>query len=98
MPMPESLQYLPSRGAIICLAATVLAVAVIGALYWAQAILIPVALALFLTFILSPIVTGLQRLHVPRSVAVLVTVALAATLLMGIVWIVGKQVGKLAEE
>jgi len=39
-------------------AGSVLAVAV---LYWAQAVLVPIALALLLTFLLTPLVSGLQR-------------------------------------
>jgi len=47
--------------AVVVLAGTVVATAVITCLYWAQAVFIPVALAVFLTFVLSPAVTALQR-------------------------------------
>ncbi len=46
---------------MIVLAGTVVATAVIACLYWAQAVFIPVALAVFLPFVLSPAVTALQR-------------------------------------
>jgi len=42
----------------------------------AQDVFIPIALAMLLTFVLSPIVERLQRWHLPRVVAVVVTVAL----------------------
>ena len=55
-------------------------VLVIAVLYWAQAVLVPVALALLITFVLSPPVTFLQR-RIGRVLAVLITVALVFTTL-----------------
>jgi predicted PurR-regulated permease PerM len=52
------------------------------ALYWAQRVLIPVALAVLLAFVLTPVVTWLQRQRLPRSVAVAVTVLLAFAILL----------------
>jgi predicted PurR-regulated permease PerM len=51
--------------------------AVVAALYWARVILIPVALAIFFTFVLSPVVAWLQRRGLGRLSAVLATVGLA---------------------
>jgi predicted PurR-regulated permease PerM len=79
-------------------AGTLLAIAVVGALYWARSVFIPVALAVFLTFVLSPIVVGLQKLRLPRSVAVITAVTLTAAILAGTFWIVGRQVGTLADD
>ncbi|MHB8900303.1 MAG: hypothetical protein ACYC6Y_16255, partial [Thermoguttaceae bacterium] len=39
----------------------VVGVVVITCLYWARAVFIPVALAVFLTFLLAPTVAALQR-------------------------------------
>ena len=36
-------------------------VLVIGVLYWAQAVLVPIALAILLSFVLAPPVTWLER-------------------------------------
>jgi len=58
-------------------------VLVIGILYWARQILIPVALAILLTFILAPIVAGLRRRGLGRTSSVIVTVVLAFALLGG---------------
>ena len=58
-------------------------VLVIGVLYWARQILIPVALAILLTFILAPIVAGLRRRGLGRTSSVIVTVVLAFALLGG---------------
>jgi hypothetical protein len=46
---------------LIVLSSTVVGVVVLACLYWAQAICIPVALAVFLAFVLAPPVTALQR-------------------------------------
>jgi len=56
---------------IIVLTTTVVIVVVVGCLYWSRDIIIPIALAIFLTFILSPIVNLLSRLRVPRVLSVL---------------------------
>ena len=64
--------------------ATVVGAGVIAALYYGQIVLIPVALALFLTFLLAPIVRGLQRLGLGRVVAILL-VGLASYAALGAV-------------
>src|ERR1041384_6542243 len=70
-------------------------VLVIAVLYWAQAVLVPVALALLITFVLSPPVTFLQR-RIGRVLAVLITVALVFTALGLAGWGVATQMSKLA--
>jgi predicted PurR-regulated permease PerM len=70
-------------------------VLVIAVLYWAQAVLVPVALALLITFVLSPPVTFLQR-RIGRVLAVLITVALVFTTLGLAGWGVATQMSKLA--
>ncbi len=45
--------------------------AVVGLLYYGQALLVPVAFALFLTFALRPFVSLLERAGVPRVLAIL---------------------------
>ena len=70
-------------------------VLVIAVVYWAQAILVPVALALLITFVLSPPVTFLER-RIGRVLAVLITVALVFTTLGLAGWGVATQISKLA--
>ena len=70
--------------AIVTLTGTVVGVVVIAALFWAQAVFIPVALAGFLTFLLSPMVDRFRRLGLPRTPSVIVVVLLAATVLGGV--------------
>jgi predicted PurR-regulated permease PerM len=70
-------------------------VLVIAVLYWAQVVLVPVALALLITFVLSPPVAFLQR-RIGRILAVLITVALVFTTLGLAGWGVATQMSKLA--
>jgi predicted PurR-regulated permease PerM len=66
-------------------------VVVIATLYVARVMLVPLALAVLFTFVLTPVVSTLERIHVPRFLAVfvVVTVAVAGFGLMG--WTVGNQ-------
>lgn len=59
-------------------------VLVVACLYWAQIVLMPLALAVLITFLLSPLVTGLQRRRVPRVLAVITVVALGLTVVAGV--------------
>jgi predicted PurR-regulated permease PerM len=71
---------------------------VIAGLYWLQGVLIPLALAVLLTFLLSPIVDTLQRRGLGRVPAVLVTVLLVLSVLGGIGWTLARQMVSLADE
>ena len=74
--------------ALVILTGTVVGVVVVSCLYWAQVVFIPVALAVFLTFLLAPLVTLLQRRGVGRMPSVVLVALLAALLLGGVVWLV----------
>jgi predicted PurR-regulated permease PerM len=71
---------------------------VVAALYWLHAVLIPMAMAVLLTFLLSPLVGILQRRRLGRVPAVLVTVFLAFSILGGIGWTLTRQLVTLANE
>ncbi len=73
-------------------------VLVIACLYWGRVVLIPVALAILLTFLLNPIVSMLQRLGLGRTPPVILIVVLAFVLLGGIGWAVTGQLATLANE
>jgi predicted PurR-regulated permease PerM len=77
------------------MASAALGVIIIAGLYWAQTIIIPIALAIFLTFILAPVVNFLQHCKLGRTPSVIVTVVLAGVLLVGIGWAVSYQVAGL---
>jgi len=71
---------------------------VLAALYWLQAVLIPLALAVLLAFLLSPVVSTLQRRGLGRIPSVLVTVLLALSILGGIGWTLTRQLATLVDE
>ena len=60
--------------------------------------LIPVALAILLTFLLSPVADALERIALRRLPSVILVVVLTFSLLGGIGWIVTLQFGSLANE
>lgn len=72
-------------------------VLVVGVLYWAQAVLVPLALAILLTFVLTPPVTWLQR-WVGGAAAVLIVVTLVFTVLGLAGWGLVRQGGRLVED
>lgn len=90
--------YLPEwQRAVTVMSATVVAVAVTCVLYFGRSILIPVALAIFLTFVLNPAVTWLHRRGLGRGPAVVVAVGTAVLLVIGLGAMVGQQLGGLSE-
>jgi predicted PurR-regulated permease PerM len=80
---------------VIALATLVL---VVACLYWAQAVLIPIAVAVLLTFLLSPVVRTLHRRGLGQVPAVLVVVVLALLVLGGVGWVLTRQLLTLADE
>ena len=71
--------------------------AVVGALYLGRDILIPVALAILLSFMLAPIVIRLRRWGLGRIPSILVVVLLLFVALLGLGSIVASQVMHLAD-
>lgn len=74
--------------ALLILTGTTVGVVVIMCLYWARTVFIPVALAVFLTFLLAPLVTALQRHGLRRFFSVIAVVLLTGMLLAGGIWLV----------
>jgi predicted PurR-regulated permease PerM len=85
-----------SQNALVLLAGTVVSVVVITCLYWAQSIFIPLAMAVYLAFLLGPLVAFLQRRGVGRVPALLGVMLLTVLLLGGLVWLVTVQATALA--
>jgi predicted PurR-regulated permease PerM len=83
--------------ALTVLAGTVVAVVIVGFLYWAQSIFIPLALAIYLSFLLAPLVSWLQRYHTPRVPAVMAVMLLALVVLGGLAWLITSQVTGVVE-
>jgi len=72
-------------------------VLVVVVLYWAQAVLVPIALAILFTFVLTPPVTWLQR-WIGRIPAVLAIVTLVFLVLGLAGWGLARQMDYLAED
>ena len=72
-------------------------VLVVAVLYWAQAVLVPFALAILLTFVLTPPVTWLER-RIGRVPAVLLGVTLVFTVLGLAAWGLTRQLQNLAAD
>jgi predicted PurR-regulated permease PerM len=73
-------------------------VLVIASLYWAKAVLVPLALALMLTFLLQPIVAVLHRRGLGHTPAAVLVVMLLALVLGTVGWAVVMQFSSLASE
>lgn len=69
---------------------------VVAALYLAKGLLVPVTLAVLLSFLLSPVCNWLERWRMGRIPAVLVTAVLGFTLLGAVVWAAVDQMSRLA--
>jgi predicted PurR-regulated permease PerM len=72
-------------------------VLVIAVLYWAQDVLVPIALAILFTFVLTPPVSWLER-WIGRVPAVLAVVVLVFTILGLAGWGLARQLDGLAED
>ena len=70
----------------------------IAALYLGRGIFVPLVLATLLAFALVPVVTALRRAGIPRLVATIITIILAATAFVCIGYLVITQLMKLAAD
>jgi predicted PurR-regulated permease PerM len=73
-------------------------VLVIGSLYWARAVFVPLALSLMLTFLLQPVVAVLHRWGLGYAPAAGLVVLLLALLIGAIGWVAVTQLSNLASE
>ena len=73
-------------------------VLIIASLYWAQAVLIPIAVSILLTFLLTPVADSLERLGLGRVFSVVLIVILAFSFLAAVGWIVTLQLTSVANE
>jgi|HubBroStandDraft_6_1064221.scaffolds.fasta_scaffold42593_1 predicted PurR-regulated permease PerM len=68
------------------LLAVIVTVVVITTLYLAKTVILPLALALLLSFVLAPLVTGLERIRLPRIVAIPIVILVAGAVLGFVGW------------
>jgi predicted PurR-regulated permease PerM len=71
---------------------------VIVVLYLARAVLIPLALALTLSFLLAPMVTWLQKLSMGRVPAVALVMLISVATVGGMAWVVADQLLEVAND
>ncbi|MGH9587001.1 MAG: AI-2E family transporter [Acidobacteriaceae bacterium] len=81
----------PRAGGLSAEPLIVLALVLVG-LYFARVVLVPLAIALSLNFLLSPAVAQIERLRIRRIPAVLLVIAMSFALVWGVGWIVTRQV------
>jgi predicted PurR-regulated permease PerM len=75
-----------------------IAAIVIGALYLGREVLLPLALAVLLSFVLTPPLLLLRRIKVPRVVAVAVVVLAAFAVLFALGWLLSREATHLAAD
>ena len=71
---------------------------IIASLYWAQTFLIPLAIALLFTFLLTPLAAGLEKFGFGRVPSVIAVVLFIFSLLGAIAWIVALQFTSIANQ
>ncbi len=73
-------------------------VVVVAALYLASEVLIPIVLAMLLSFLLAPLASLLDRLRVPHVASVLIAVLVALGVFLSLGALIGTQVAGLASD
>ena len=73
-------------------------VVVVAGLYLGRTVLIPITLAVLLSFLLAPLVNLLRRIHLGRVPSVLVVVVLALSIILAVGTLIGSQIAELAQE
>jgi predicted PurR-regulated permease PerM len=81
---------------VTAVALAVLAVIIVTALYVGREIFVPVALAILLSFVLASPVTLLQRMRVPRGIAVVGVVLFAFAIIFALGSLTATQLNRLA--
>jgi predicted PurR-regulated permease PerM len=75
----------------------IIVAAIIVGLSFGRDVLVPIAMAVLLSFVLAPMAEALTRLRIGRVASVLLAVALAFAILFALGAIIGKQVAQLGE-
>ncbi|MEZ6071299.1 MAG: AI-2E family transporter [Pirellulales bacterium] len=70
----------------------------VAALYFAKVILLPLALAVLLSFVLSPLVVRLERLRIGRLASVILVAAVTITAIAGVGWLATNQIFELSKD
>jgi predicted PurR-regulated permease PerM/methylmalonyl-CoA mutase cobalamin-binding subunit len=76
----------------------VVAVAIVGTLYFARVVLIPFTLAVLITFVLSPVAKLLERMHFGRLFSTVIVVVLSFVAVGAVGWTVTQQFGQVMNQ
>ncbi|HUB49474.1 MAG TPA: AI-2E family transporter [Acetobacteraceae bacterium] len=93
LPAPIPAAQTPGSSSLLLLATSVV---IVAGLYLGRSVLIPITLAVLLSFLLAPLVDALDRIHVPDALSALLAVILALGVIVGIGGLIGSQVADLA--
>ena len=80
------------------LTSVVIGVVVVAALYFGREVLVPIALAILLSFVLSPLIRILRSWYFPRAIAVLLVVFVASVAIFALGTLMVSQVNELASD
>jgi predicted PurR-regulated permease PerM len=73
-------------------------VGIVAALYFTREILVPIAFALTLTFVLTPVVKLLEKLRMGRFLSVVLALLITMTVFGWIGWVIGNQLVDVANQ
>jgi len=77
-------------------ALAIFGVIIVSVLYLGREVFVPIALAILLSFVLAPPVNLVQRMRVPRAIAVIGVVLFAFAIIFGLGSLIATQVNRLA--
>jgi predicted PurR-regulated permease PerM len=80
------------------LLSVVVAVVVVGTLYFARVVLIPFTLAVLITFVLTPVSKLLERMHFGRIFSTVIVVVLSFVVVGAVGWTVSQQFGQVMNQ
>jgi len=95
---PFPLLTTPSESRTATLQGLLIGAIVIAGLYVAREVLLPLALAVLLSFVLTPPLLQLRRIKVPRVFAVGIVVAIAFGFIFALGWLMSREAAKLAAD
>src|SRR4029079_14128187 len=75
-----------------------IATIVIAGLYFGREVLLPLALAIVLSFVLTPALLFLRRLKAPRVISVWIVVAVAFAFIFAVGWLLSQQATRLVPD
>lgn len=85
----------PTSSALTVIVASVV---IVAALYFASEVLIPITLAVLLSFVLSPLMELMRRVWIPRVLAALLSVLVAIGIIIALGGVIGTQIAGLVAE